>query len=208
VANPVFYLLILKLFTMKHAMIGALYTLITISASAQFNINQVTKDKNRNEMLIGCCTREALSREPFAAWFNNNYFNYAVDTSLIVSLKEKMDRKQFLIFMGTWCGDSKREVPRMLKILDYCGVKPEQVKIVMVSNADSLYKQSPNHEEKGLNIIKVPTLIVYENTTEINRVIEYPVESLEKDLLKIISRQMYKPNYTLQKQQQDQSATR
>lgn len=193
---------------MKHAMIGALYTLITISASAQFNINQVTKDKNRNEMLIGCCTREALSREPFAAWFNNNYFNYAVDTSLIVSLKEKMDRKQFLIFMGTWCGDSKREVPRMLKILDYCGVKPEQVKIVMVSNADSLYKQSPNHEEKGLNIIKVPTLIVYENTTEINRVIEYPVESLEKDLLKIISRQMYKPNYTLQKQQQDQSATR
>lgn len=193
---------------MKHAMIGALCTLITISASAQFNINQVTKDKNGNEMLIGCCTREALSREPFAAWFNNNYFNYAVDTSLIVSLKEKMDRKQFLIFMGTWCGDSKREVPRMLKILDYCGVKPEQVKIVMVSNADSLYKQSPNHEEKGLNIIKVPTLIVYENTTEINRVVEYPVESLEKDLLRIMSRQMYKPNYTLQKQQQDQSATR
>lgn len=156
---------------MKHAMIGALCTLITISASAQFNINRVTKDKNGNEMLIGCCTREALSREPFAAWFNNNYFNYAVDTSLIVSLKEKMDRKQFLIFMGTWCGDSKREVPRMLKILDYCGVKPEQVKIIMVSNADSLYKQSPNHEEKGLNIIKVPTLIVYENTTEINRVV-------------------------------------
>jgi thiol-disulfide isomerase/thioredoxin len=131
-----------------------------------------------------------------------------VDTSLIVSLKEKMDRKQFLIFMGTWCGDSKREVPRMLKILDYCGVKPEQVKIVMVSNADSLYKQSPNHEEKGLNILRVPTLIVYENTTEINRVVEYPVESLEKDLLRIMSRQMYKPNYTLQKQQQDQSATK
>ncbi|MBS4066008.1 MAG: thioredoxin family protein [Chitinophagaceae bacterium] len=193
---------------MKHAMIGALCTLITISASAQFNINQVTKDKNGNEMLIGCCTREALSREPFAAWFNNNYFNYAVDTSLIVSLKEKMDRKQFLIFMGTWCGDSKREVPRMLKIFDYCGVKPEQVKIIMVSNADSLYKQSPNHEEKGLNILRVPTLIVYENTTEINRVIEYPVESLEKDLLRIMSRQTYKPNYTLQKQQQDQSATR
>jgi hypothetical protein len=49
---------------------------------------------------------------------------------------------------------------------------------------------------------------VYENTTEINRVVEYPVESLEKDLLRIMSRQMYKPNYTLQKQQQDQSATK
>ncbi len=25
--------------------------------------------------------------------------------------------------MGTWCGDSRREVPRMYKILDYCQVK-------------------------------------------------------------------------------------
>ena len=109
--------------------------------------------------------------------------------------------------MGTWCGDSRREVPRMLKILDYCGIKPEQVKIVMVSNADSLYKQSPNHEERGLNILRVPTLIVYENTTEINRVIEYPVESLEKDLLRIMSKQPYKPNYSFTKPQLNTSGT-
>jgi thiol-disulfide isomerase/thioredoxin len=181
---------------MKHFMISAVCTFIFMSTQAQFTINQVTKDKNGNDILIGCCTREALSREPFAAWFNNNYFNYAVDTSLITSIKEQMNRKQFLLFMGTWCGDSKREVPRMLKILDYCSVKPEQVKIIMVSNADTLYKQSPNHEELGLNILRVPTLIVYENATEINRLVEYPVESLEKDLLKILSRQIYKPNYT------------
>ncbi len=80
---------------------------------------------------------------------------------------------------------------------DYCGVLPEQVKIVMVSNADTLYKQSPAHEEKGLNIIRVPTMIVYENNTEINRFIEYPVESLEKDLLKILKKQLYKPNYAM-----------
>ena len=166
-----------------------------IISYGQLAINNVIKDKNGNEILLGCCTREALSREPFAAWFNNNYFNYAVDTSLIAALKENMERKQFLIFMGTWCGDSKREVPRILKVLDYCGVRPEQVKMVMVSNADSLYKQSPAHEEKGLNIIRVPTMIVYENNTEINRFIEYPVESLEKDLLKILKKQFYKPNY-------------
>jgi thiol-disulfide isomerase/thioredoxin len=182
---------------MKHFIICALFTSIIWNSNAQTTINQVTKDKNGNDILLGCCTREALSREPFAAWFNNNYFNYTVDTTLITSLKEQMNRKQFLLFMGTWCGDSKREVPRMLKILDYCGVKPEQVKIIMVSNADSLYKQSPLHEERGLNIIRVPTLIVYENTTEINRLIEYPVESLEKDLLKILSRKLYKPNYAL-----------
>ena len=97
--------------------------------------------------------------------------------------------------MGTWCGDSKREVPRLLKILDYCNVRPEQIKIIMVSNADSMYKQSPTHEDRGLNITRVPTLIVYEGTTEMNRFVEYPVESLEKDLVKIMSRREYKHAY-------------
>lgn len=167
-----------------------------IISHGQLAINNVTKDRNGNDMLIGCCTREALSREPFAAWFNNNYFDYKVDTAFIAPLKQQLVRKQFLIFMGTWCGDSRREVPRMLKVLDYCGIHPEQVKIIMVSNVDSMYKQSPNHEEKGLNILRVPTMIVYENNTEINRFVEYPVESLEKDLLKILSKQPYKPNYS------------
>lgn len=183
-----------------------LYISISFQTNAQ-TINQVAKDRNGNDMLLGCCTREALSREPFAAWFNDNYFNYKVDTSVTNQLKSFIDKKQFLIFLGTWCGDSKREVPRMLKVLDYCGIKPEQIKIVLVSNIDSLYKQSPNHEEKGLNILRVPTLIVYENNTEINRFIEYPVETLEKDLLKILNKQPYKPNYSfapLKKEKQNQ----
>lgn len=179
---------------MKRIAIFLLYISIAFQTNAQI-INQVTKDRNGNNMLIGCCTREALNREPFAAWFNNNYFDYKVDTSLLASLKEHMQRKQFLLFMGTWCGDSKREVPRMLKVLDYCGVRPEQLKIIMVSNHDSLYKQSPLHEEQGLNILRVPTLLVYENNTELNRFVEYPVESIEKDLLRIISRKEYQHSY-------------
>lgn len=191
---------------MKRIIICMLYISICFQSNAQ-TINQVTKDRNGNDMLLGCCTREALSREPFAAWFNDNYFNYKVDTSVINQLKNFTDKKQFLIFLGTWCGDSKREVPRMLKVLDYSGIKPEQIKIVLVSNIDSLYKQSPNHEEKGLNILRVPTLIVYENNTEINRFIEYPVETMEKDLLKILNKQPYKPNYSfapLKKEKQNQ----
>ncbi|NCU04169.1 MAG: thioredoxin, partial [Chitinophagaceae bacterium] len=81
------------------------------------------------------------------------------------------------------------------KIFDYCGIKPEQIKLVMVSNHDSVYKQSPTHEEQGKNILRVPTLLVLENGNEINRFVEYPVESLEKDLLKILSRSAYRDAY-------------
>jgi thiol-disulfide isomerase/thioredoxin len=99
------------------------------------------------------------------------------------------------LFLGTWCGDSQREVPRLYKIFDYCTVKPEQIKLVLVSNHDTAYKQSPTHEEKGLNILRVPTLLVLENGNELNRFVEYPVESLEKDLLKILSKITYKDAY-------------
>ncbi|MBK8087188.1 MAG: hypothetical protein IPK31_04105 [Chitinophagaceae bacterium] len=86
-------------------------------------------------------------------------------------------------------------MPRLFKLFDYCNVKPEQIKLVLVSNHDSAYKQSPTHEEKGMNILRVPTLIVIENNKEINRIVESPIENLEKDLLKILSGKPYLSNY-------------
>lgn len=101
----------------------------------------------------------------------------------------------FIIFMGTWCGDSKREVPRIFKILDYCGVGADRVQLVMVSAAESAYKQSPGHEEKGENIFRVPDLIVLNKGKELGRVVESPVQSLEKDLLMLADGGHYVPHY-------------
>jgi tetratricopeptide (TPR) repeat protein len=99
------------------------------------------------------------------------------------------------IFLGTWCGDSKREVPRFMKLLNEIGFSANNIEIITVGDSDSLYKQSPQHEEKGLGIFRVPTFIIYKNGIEINRINEYPVNSLEKDLLTIITNQVYIPNY-------------
>jgi hypothetical protein len=100
--------------------------------------------------------------------------------------------------MGTWCGDSRREVPRMYKILDYCGVKASQIQLVNVSNSDTAYKQSPGHEEKGMDIRRVPDLLVFNNNREQGRIVESPVVSLEKDLLSIVSGAPYEPRYKRQ----------
>lgn len=157
--------------------------------------NQKMIDRNGNQMLIGCCTREALLQEPFATWYIKNYNDYSIDTMAANEIKKNIRNKQFILFLGTWCGDSRRETPRILKIFDYCNVNSEQIKLVMVSNHDSAYKQSPSHEERGMNILRVPTLIVLENNKEINRIVESPIESIEKDLLKIITGKKYLHNY-------------
>jgi len=172
---------------------------ICVSFSVAQPLNQIVNDRNGNPMLIGCCTKEALLQEPFASWFVPNYTNYKVDTLVANQIKQHVRNREFVLFLGTWCGDSKREVPRLYKVLEYCGVEPEQIKLIMVSNHDTAYKKSPTHEEQGLNILRVPTLLVMENRTELNRIVEYPVESLEKDLLKILVRSAYKHAYNKSK---------
>ena len=97
--------------------------------------------------------------------------------------------------MGTWCGDSRREVPSIYKILDYCQVKPSQVQLINLNNSDTAYKQSPGHEEQGLNIRRVPTLLIFDNQHEMGRMVESPVTSLEKDILAIVTGQPYEHRY-------------
>ena len=152
-------------------------------------------DANGKPMLLGLCTKKRLEQPPFNEWFTKNYNDYAVDSATADEMKLKLRQKHFMIFMGTWCGDSRREVPRMFKILDYCGVRSSQIKLIMLNDFDSVYKQSPNHEERGMNIHRVPDLIVFDDKKEMGRIIESPVISLEKDLSKITNGNEYAPNY-------------
>jgi thiol-disulfide isomerase/thioredoxin len=158
-------------------------------------VNIEATDKKGNLILLGKTTRERLARAPFDAWYTKNFESYVVDSATASQVKPHLRNKRFVLFMGTWCGDSRREVPRMYKILDYCRVKPTQIQLINLNNSDTAYKQSPQHEEQGLNIRRVPTLLIFEDQREVGRVVESPVASLEKDLLAIVTGQPYEHRY-------------
>jgi hypothetical protein len=158
-------------------------------------VNKKVTDSEGKEMLLGHCSRSSLQQPPYKEWFEKNYAEYKVDTSTADELKPFLRNKTVSIFMGTWCGDSRREVPRVIKILDYCGLPDDQLELVMLDHRDGAYKQSPQHEEKGRQIFRVPSIIVFKGNKEINRVVESPKQSLEKDLLAVVTGQQYEPNY-------------
>jgi hypothetical protein len=162
-------------------------------------VNQRYTDAAGNIILLGQCTREALWQAPFRSWFANNYDQYVVDSATCLYVAPLLKDKKITLFMGTWCGDSRREVPRLLKILDCCGFPTEQLTMIMVSNQPDMYKKSPGHEEYGRNIFRVPTLIIDGLSRELGRIIELPVVSLEKDLLRILRNEGYVPNYAERK---------
>lgn len=155
----------------------------------------VIKDSRGNPMLLGKHPVSSLLHEPYSKWFNENKNAYQPADSFIQLLKPALKGKQIEIFLGTWCGDSRREVPRMMKVLSACGFDNKQLNLVFVSNHDTAYKQSPQHEERGKLVHRVPTFIVYENNREVGRIVESPLKSLEEDLTRICLGPDYQSKY-------------
>ncbi len=169
--------------------------LTTFTLSSQL-INKVSKDHNNREILLGKINKTDLMQNSFANWFNPKYNAYKVDSKSVMLIKNKIKKYKIVAFMGTWCGDSKREIPHFYKILESIDYPMKKFTLIAVDNSKENYKKSPNGEEKGLNIKRVPTFIIYKNGKEINRIIESPIISLEKDLAAIVSGKEYIPNYS------------
>lgn len=155
----------------------------------------IAQTSARPEILYGSITQADLMKPPFSKWFDSIYYGYQAERKLVEGIN-KIDSRgiSIEIFLGTWCGDSKREVPRFMKLLSEISFPAKNVKIIGLGS-DSLYKQSPQHEEAGKGIFRVPVFIVYKNGVEVGRINEFPVTSLEKDLYAIMSGDAYNPNY-------------
>jgi thiol-disulfide isomerase/thioredoxin len=117
-------------------------------------------------------------------WFLPVYQNYKPKKEHLENLKPFFDKNlKIVVFLGTWCRDSHREVPAFFKILD--SLKFKNIEIYALDKT----KKGPNKEEKKYNIHYLPTFIFYKKEKEIGRIIESPKEILEKDMIEIFLNQ-------------------
>ncbi|MRI00570.1 thiol reductase thioredoxin [Kriegella sp. EG-1] len=174
----------------------SLFSFFFFTTLTSQKINQEIAVDNQQPFLIGPINVEGLNSKMYQNWYKPNYINYEVDVAKINSIKDKISEYKILLFLGTWCGDSKREVPRFIKILETINFPLSNLKMVALDKRKDSYKKSPTGEEWGLNITRVPTFIFYKNGKEVNRIIENPIESLEADIKKIVTQKPYTPNYS------------
>lgn len=149
------------------------------------------KEPKVKTLLIGKESREALTLPPFDTWYTKNYKAYTVKEALTPALKKSLKGVEITTFMGTWCGDSKRETPRMFKILDAASFQEENFELITVDRS----KKKPTEYTAGNDIIRVPTFIFTKDGKELGRIVERPVESLEADMIKILNGEPYKHSY-------------
>jgi hypothetical protein len=108
---------------------------------------------------------------------------YEIDSATALSFKNKLYNIKITIVMGTWCSDSRRVVPKFLRVLDYLKFPDCNVSILAIGRN----KKGGSKETDGMNIELIPTIIFYRDNLEIGRIVESPKETIEKDILKILN---------------------
>lgn len=112
--------------------------------------------------------------------FQQEYKRYAVADNQTLSLDHAPEGIEIDVYFGTWCHDSQREVPRLIKILE----KYDAISVNLI--ALNYEKNEPTGKAKQAGIQFTPTIIVKRQGKEIGRIVERPVIDLVTDLNELI----------------------
>ena len=141
--------------------------------------------------IIGLFDRKELSNNPHAEWFDQNYSDYNLDQKTLDKLKPLFKDLEITVFMGTWCSDSRKEIPVFYKLIDKLNFDEKSIELIGMT----LEKTTPDSLELNQNLINVPTFIFKKDGKEINRIVEFPLETIEKDILEILTTNNYQNPY-------------
>ncbi len=168
----------------------AAFLLIIVSCALT---TKFSAEKNAEGDLVGIVTKNNFKQEPYGSeWFNDFYSYYEVDKPVLDEAKSYLNNVTIKGFMGTWCGDSQREIPNFYKLLDNADFNYKKLELVAVDRS-----KKAKGLEKEYNIERVPTFIFYRNGKELGRFVEHAIDgsTIEKDILTIISGKPYKHPY-------------
>lgn len=121
-----------------------------------------------------------------AAWSDYSASTYHPNKDVINELKTILNENKnvsFLLFPGSWCHDSEKGVPEIMKLLKLCQYDINSIKIYGVDRQ----KTEPTGSAVKYKIEKVPTLVLLKNGKEIGRIIEFPILSWGEDIITILT---------------------
>ena len=86
--------------------------------------------------------------------------------------------KDVIALFGTWCRDSEREVPRLIKLLEVGNVEVRQLTLYGVSRR----KDDPEGYSEKYALKYTPTIVISDDNGELARIIERPKGNLAGDI--------------------------
>jgi thiol-disulfide isomerase/thioredoxin len=137
--------------------------------------------KNAEPVLVGTVTREQVE-EAMPDWVQAEV-EAAPDPAAVEALAAAPAGAEVTVYLGTWCGDSKRELARFWRAVDQAGgAVPFRVAYVGVDRD----KKEPADLLAGIGLEYVPTFVVRRDGREVGRIVEESPHGVERDLLALV----------------------
>ena len=162
-----------------------IFYFLLISALLAFSIvcqkNENAPKIEAKTILIGAITEQQL--QDLSPAYADGKNTYQPDSASISFLHEIITDVNIVVFLGTWCPDSQRELPHFLKVIEETRNNHFTFQMIGV---DRSKRDSLGLAEK-YQIEFVPTFILIQNGHELGRIVETPMLSFEQDLAEVLS---------------------
>lgn len=159
---------------------------ITPATHTGLNLNENREEATKagnDSLLIGTTTRVAFEKPRYSTWFHPMYLRYQPNPKIMEQLQPKLADITIKVFLGSWCGDSQREIPRFYKLLDAARIPYSRIELISLRED----KTGLKGEEKTYNITAVPTFILYQEGKEVGRIVETAYPTLEMNMLNLLT---------------------
>jgi thiol-disulfide isomerase/thioredoxin len=173
----------MKIRALPPLLLIVLVTVIASRPAASAGDAQAGEETQKTEeVLVGPVTREEI--EAAVPRWAESEVAAQPDAEAARALAAVQPGAEVTVFLGTWCGDSRREVPRLWKALSEAGsAMPFAIHYVGVDRA----KREPAAAITESAVRYLPTFVVLRDGTEVGRVIETSPNGIEKDLLALLT---------------------
>jgi len=168
---------------MKTRLLILLGMALVQGAMAQDFVREIDR-KTGKVLLRGKIHFSDIQKESTCSWFNQGADAYQPKPAVIEALKKIAEPYHFVVFAGTWCGDTKDLLPRFYKVLREAGIDQHTVELYGVNR----HKEALNIEHSLYNLTNIPTIIIMHQAHEVGRIIESVDSSIEESLLQIMEK--------------------
>ncbi len=168
---------------LPHILFALTMLFLSSSSFAQDFVRELDP-KTEKVLLRGKLTFDDILNETTCKWLPDGSAAYQPAQASVDDLNKIAADYRYIVFLGTWCSDTKDLLPKFYKVLIEAGIDLHSVELFGVNRN----KQALNIEHTLYSIDRVPTIIVMHQYREIGRIIESVNSSIEEELSEMISK--------------------
>ena len=158
-----------KMLEMKKIVMLSFVVASFLNAKAQTAFT-TTVDNEKVTILNGILQKSDIAiNAAFTNWYTSNQNGYKIDTTVTNVMTSTKDKVQYVVFGGTWCGDTQYILPKFFKLQEQSGLSENNISFYGVDRS----KKTLGNIADAFKITNVPTIIVMKDGKEVGRVVEY-----------------------------------